>query len=61
MSELKYLRNNNAICPHCDYENHDSWELDEDDVEVQCESCNEMFHIQIETERKYTTSKEEIY
>lgn len=57
---LKYYRNDEVVCPHCNHSHNDSWEFDDDDDEATCESCGKDFHLQIETQRKYTTSKEEI-
>jgi transcription elongation factor Elf1 len=44
-----------AVCPWCDHEEHDSWELD--DGENCCNSCGQAFNLRIDTTITYTTQK----
>lgn len=58
---LDTYRKKDIICPHCDHEFQDSWEFIETDLDkINCESCGAAFYLQVETEVKYTTSKENI-
>ena len=50
----------NAVCPHCGYEDHDSWEIgcaDDGDYEATCNSCGEDFSMSRTISVSYTTTK----
>ena len=56
---ISTTRTDNAICPHCGYEDCDSWEWaqhNEEDQDVECGNCGKGFHLHIDYEVKYTTS-----
>ena len=49
-----------AVCPHCGYADHDSWELDlgpglEGDGETSCASCGEDFFVSRNVTVTYST------
>lgn len=54
---LNYLNNSEIKCPHCDHEFTDSWEHEESGM-IECESCGEEFHVEVNVSVSYTTSKE---
>lgn len=47
------------VCPYCGYTHHDSWELQEDDGDMDCESCGETFEYFREVQVSYSTNKKE--
>jgi protein-arginine kinase activator protein McsA len=47
----------NITCPACGYEYTDSWEFDEDDDEVICQSCEATFALIINREVTYSTRR----
>lgn len=54
----------NIICPHCGYEDHDSWEVsigsgnwDEGEGETDCPSCGATFFVERRVSIDYTTRK----
>lgn len=60
--DYKYYGNDNAICPHCDYEDQDSWEWAQEggsEKDVECGNCGKEFHLTIDHTTTYTTSKVE--
>lgn len=60
MSDYKYLYNKNAICPYCDNEEYDSWEVrceDGETVTTECSSCEKEFKFKRNVEVQYSTAK----
>lgn len=43
MEEIDHEYTRNIVCPHCGYEDVDSWEYDKDDGEIECSACDEEF------------------
>lgn len=52
--DLDFMRNEEAVCPHCRYEHPDSWEFE--DGETNCHSCGKPFVVEVVTDITYTTS-----
>ena len=47
-----------AICPHCGFEDRDSWEIgdgEEGDFDVDCSSCDKPFRCSRHITVRYTT------
>ena len=62
MSDYKYMLNDEAKCPHCDYEETDSWELsgeDGDTKNTECGSCGKTYYYQRRIKVQYSTAKTE--
>lgn len=58
----KYYANDNAVCPHCDYEDRDSWEWARENFQqgaVDCGNCGKEFYLKVQHEITYTTAKTE--
>ena len=53
-SDTDYMFNEFAKCPHCDFEDQDSFEKPESG-ETSCSSCGGRFHIEREVEVTYST------
>jgi len=56
----KEIVNDTIVCPHCFYENQDSWELaleNGDNIEMACEKCDKEFAVTKEVITTYTTYK----
>lgn len=47
----------NITCPHCGYENEDSWEMTVDDDDIDCEVCYKHFNYIKEVSVTYSTFK----
>lgn len=45
------------VCPHCGYRHRDSWEVNSDDTNLECEDCGKEFLMTRVTEVYYTTKK----
>lgn len=65
MSDLKYFSNNEPVCPHCDNQfdisNNEAWHLydsQEEEKEVQCDSCGSTFFVQPICKFTFSTTKE---
>lgn len=59
-TDVKYLLNDEAVCPYCDYEESDSWEITGDDgdkVQVECGNCSKTYLFQRVVSVAYTTYK----
>lgn len=61
---LDCMRNNNAVCPYCGYEQSDTWELfgDKGDAFIcvlSCDKCGEEFEVTQNIDISYTTKKKE--
>jgi len=54
---MKHEYENNIKCPYCDHEDTDSWELEEDESEWTCGSCDETFNVTRDISVTYSTSK----
>ena len=53
--DTKYT--SNIICPHCGYEDQDSWEMTKDSGEVNCSRCDKEFFVERDVTVTYSTSK----
>lgn len=63
MSDLKFFRNDEVVCPYCEYEFSDSWEFAQhstDNQEVECPTCYHEFNLYCDVEVKYTTSEKKV-
>jgi predicted RNA-binding Zn-ribbon protein involved in translation (DUF1610 family) len=57
-TELELEGTIHATCPHCGYQEHDSWEIGgglEGDFETACNSCGEDFLVSRNVSVSYTT------
>lgn len=54
---MKHEYENNIKCPYCNWEDKDSWELQEDEDIVTCGSCEKDFNVTRDIEVTYSTSK----
>ena len=43
-----------ATCPYCDYEEYDSWEIEESG-EIECSRCEKEYYVEIDL--RYTSTK----
>ena len=60
--EYETERTENIVCPHCGYEDRDSWEVDfgpgfDGDTTVVCGSCEKEFYASRMVDVCYTTRK----
>lgn len=55
LAELDLLWNEYAVCPHCGYEDPESWEIEEG--EHNCAQCDKPFFVEVHTKITYSTSK----
>lgn len=57
----KYYGNDEAVCPYCDYEESDSWEIAQDSKDektlVECGSCDKQYLFERVVAVTYTTEK----
>ena len=58
---MKYEYNNQPICPHCDHEERDAWEIDftsmEGEAEIECGNCGEPYFVHRHVSITYSTIK----
>jgi len=64
VDEIDHKYTENIVCPHCGYEDTDSYEWERDAIEVhnaviECEDCGKKFSCSREFEITYTTEKYE--
>ena len=52
---MEYLYTDNITCPYCNWEDEDSWELDENSAELICGSCGEEFVVERNIQVTYST------
>jgi uncharacterized Zn finger protein len=58
---LKYDYNNAPVCPYCDHEPKETYEMyenmrhDGDDSEIQCKECGKVFEYTIHFSRSYSS------
>lgn len=61
MTDVKYLLNDEAVCPYCDHEESDSWEIESNTsdewVQVECGNCSKTFLMKRVVTVEYTTEK----
>lgn len=61
MTDVKYLLNDEALCPYCDHEESDSWEIDpntsDEWVQVECGNCSKTYLMKRLVTVQYTTEK----
>lgn len=61
MSNIKYSMNNEAVCPYCDYEESDSWDIQSDTsdewVQVECGNCSKTYLMERTVFVKYSTER----
>lgn len=55
MTEHNY--ESNIICPYCDFEDEDSWEVQESDDNYECPACDKKFILEVEHKVEYSTKK----
>jgi len=48
-----------VVCPYCGYEHGDSWEIDQNDFEMECEECGMRFKGYREIEVTYSSEKKQ--
>ena len=59
-SEGETIRENNVICPYCEYEysDYDGYQFDEGKTEeVECPECGGKFDVEVEVIRTYSTKR----
>ena len=56
MNDLKYMNNSEIICPHCDSEQMDAFEVDESG-DIDCDNCGKEFYVNREVAITCSTSK----
>lgn len=58
MLNIDTFRKDLITCPHCGYENPDSWEFAHRDqgTDLECPSCEKPFFLEVEREVYYTTN-----
>ena len=56
--ERDYEYTSEIVCPYCEYEHSDSWEV-QDSQDFKCEECGKEFYVEIEHSTTYTSSKKE--
>lgn len=54
-NDIEYCYNNEPICPYCDEELGDAWELEKDEGEIDCGSCGRVFRYTRDIEIRYST------
>lgn len=59
MEEIEHDCTDEIVCPHCGYEMMDSYEMDDDDGEIECYECSKLFHYQRSKRIWYSTVKVE--
>src|SRR5690606_6162496 len=61
MDDVKYLLNDNMICPYCDYEDNDSWEVESNSsdewFQVECGNCSNTYLFERVIDVNYSTKK----
>lgn len=61
MTDVKYLLNDEAVCPYCDHEESDSWEIsanvNDEWVQVECGNCSKTYLMERVTSVAYTTER----
>lgn len=55
--EFHTSRTHDPVCPHCDYVDMNSWELNVDEDQYECGSCDKPFIASAEIVRYWTTRK----
>lgn len=55
--EMKTFNMDEVVCPHCGYEDIDSWEFETG--EYDCADCEKPMHVEVEQTVAYTTTKVE--
>lgn len=45
------------VCPYCGYEHQDSWEMEDDDGDIDCDECGKTFYFTRNVEVTYSTSR----
>ena len=52
----------NITCPHCGYQDRDSWdtEFDGNEIEIECGQCGELFLASRDESVTYSTRKPEV-
>lgn len=54
--KIDHTCTSNVICPHCGFEDIDSWSLDDSD-KIVCSGCEEEFFYEREISCTYSSSK----
>lgn len=62
--DYKYVRNDDIVCPYCDHEFKDSWDIsldfeDGDKTEEECPDCDKTVVITVHRDVTYTTENKE--
>lgn len=63
MGEIDTDGTDNIICPHCGYEDHDSWEAGEgaEEFDEWCDRCGKKMHVTRHFTISYSSEKLEKY
>lgn len=58
-AEWRHFHGDFAVCPYCDYEDKDSWEIEdaEGGCYASCNSCGEEYFVTRNVSVTYTTEK----
>lgn len=61
MTDVKYLLNDEALCPYCDSEQSDSWEIEpnksDEWFQVECDNCSKIFLFERVVSVEYSTER----
>ena len=57
MNNINHEYTDEIVCPYCGHEHGDSWELESDDGETNCSSCDKPFNYTRRHSVDYSTSK----
>jgi len=61
MSDVKYLMNDEAVCPYCDHEQSDSWEIATETrdewIQTECGNCGNTFLLERVVQVSYSTER----
>ena len=60
MSKIEHDYTIEVVCPYCGYTFSDSWEIQDDDGEMECYDCEKEFNYYRNIEVTYCTSKKEL-
>mgnify|MGYP001766702014 CR=1 FL=1 len=63
--EMEFVMNKQPKCPHCgsvfDIDQNEAWHLysdDDVDIEVECDSCQEVFEVKVHCQYSFSTDEQ---
>lgn len=61
MSDVKFLLNDEAVCPYCEHEESDSWEIEpnktDEWIQVECGNCSKTYLMERVVSTAYSTER----